>query len=71
MSVELVAEIGSNWNGHMVTADDIVSAAGRVGADTVKFQHYPDDRYGPYVMRPEQLGWMQDLAVRSRPGNCP
>ena len=48
----------------MVTADDIVSAAGQAGADTVKFQHYPDDRYGPYVMRPEHLGWMQDLAVR-------
>ncbi len=62
MSVEIIAEIGSNWNGDQDTAEDIFEAAAKCGADTVKFQHYPDDRYGPHVMSLDDLDLFDDFA---------
>ncbi len=58
MSVELVAEVGSNWNGSLETAELLINAVAECGADTVKFQHYPDNRYGPH---PIPISWLSHL----------
>lgn len=63
MSVEVVAEIGSNWNGNYQTAEMIIAEAAICGADTVKFQHYPDERYGPHVLSRDDLIDFSDKAV--------
>ncbi len=62
MSVEIIAEIGSNWNGDQDTAEDMFETAAKCGADTVKFQHYPDDRYGPHPMSLDDLDLFDDFA---------
>ncbi len=62
MSVEIIAEIGSNWNGDQDTAEDMFDSAAACGADTVKFQHYPDDRYGPHVMSVGDLELFDDFS---------
>ncbi len=62
MSVEIIAEIGSNWNGDQDEAEDLFEAAAKCGADTVKFQHYPDDRYGPHPMSLDDLDLFDDFA---------
>ncbi len=62
VSVELVAEVGSNWNGNQDTAEDIFEAAASCGADTVKFQHYPDTRFGPHPMSADDLDLFNDFA---------
>ncbi len=61
MSVELIAEVGSNHNGDYATALKLIQAAKSAGADTVKFQHYPaDGRYGPVPMPKQWLRPLQD-----------
>jgi N,N'-diacetyllegionaminate synthase len=50
VSVDLVAEVGSNHNGNGYTAMMLIDEAAKAGATTVKFQHYPDARYGPNSM---------------------
>ncbi len=62
MSVEIIAEIGSNWNGDPDVAEDMFDSAAACGADTVKFQHYPDDRYGPHVMSVGDLELFEDFS---------
>ncbi len=62
MSVELIAEFGSNWNGDQDIAEDMFDSAASCGADTVKFQHYPDDRYGPHPMSVDDLELFDDFA---------
>ncbi len=62
MSVEIIAEIGSNWNGDQDTAEDMFDSAAACGADTVKFQHYPDDRYGPHPMSVGDLELFEDFS---------
>lgn len=52
---EIIAEIGSNHGGDTGHAQLLVDAAAGAGADTVKFQHYPDTRYGPHPLTPQQL----------------
>ncbi len=68
MSVELVAEVGSNHNGDWVTAMNLISAAAECGADTVKFQHYPADRFGPHPMKVESLSKLQAAAKHHQIG---
>lgn len=58
--IELIAEVGSNHNGDLDTAKELVCAAAAAGADTVKFQHYPDERYGPHPM---PAHWLRYLGV--------
>ncbi len=60
--VEIVAEVGSNHNGDWVTAMDLISTAKDAGADTIKFQHYPPERYGPHPMKVESLSKLQAAA---------
>ncbi len=62
MSVELIAEIGSNWNGDEATALTLMYEARAAGADTVKFQHYPDKRYGPHRIPVKLLGHLKEAA---------
>lgn len=38
MKIEVVAEIGSNWEGSITKAKKIIKACKKVSADAVKFQ---------------------------------
>lgn len=62
VSVEIVAEVGSNHNGNGYIAMQLIDAAAKAGADTVKFQHYPDERYGPHVMPKHWLSMLNGHA---------
>jgi N,N'-diacetyllegionaminate synthase len=60
--VELVAEVGSNHNGDAYTAAELIRVAAKAGASTVKFQHYPDGRYGPNAMPKKWLRVLNEFA---------
>ena len=58
----IVAEIGSNHDGDLAKAYELIDAAAECGADAVKFQHYPDTSFGPVPMPQEWLGDLYDHA---------
>lgn len=60
MTVEVIAEIGSNWNGDMGVLNQLAEVAARAGAATVKVQHYPD-QLGPCPFTPAQLATAKGL----------
>lgn len=62
MSVRIIAEAGSNHNGSYTTAQRLIEAAAKCGCDYVKFQHYPDKRYGPHPMTTHWLEGLNDWA---------
>ena len=43
MPVKIIAEIGSNFDGNLKKAKDLIYAAKESGADVAKFQHYTAD----------------------------
>ena len=46
MNVTLIAEIGSNWEGSLIKAEQIIKECKNAGADAVKFQMWrPEDLY--------------------------
>jgi sialic acid synthase SpsE len=47
-SIEIIAEIGQNWNGNMVIAENLIMTAKEAGADVAKFQLY-DPRKRPNI----------------------
>tara|TARA_B100000029_G_scaffold380484_1_gene375494 strand:- start:748 stop:1488 length:741 start_codon:yes stop_codon:yes gene_type:complete len=48
MKAEIIAEIGSNWEGNILTAKKIISECKKAGADAVKFQMWrAHDLYNP------------------------
>lgn len=46
--IEIVAEIGINWNGNVVNAENLINLAAECGADIAKFQLY-DPRKRPDI----------------------
>ena len=46
MQIEVIAEIGSNWEGSLTKAEKIIRECKKAGADAVKFQMWrADDLY--------------------------
>lgn len=54
MTVEVIAEIGSNWQGDLKVLGHLSEAAAQAGADTVKVQHYMPE-LGPHPFTPTLL----------------
>lgn len=61
MTVEVVAEVGSNWNGNLRTLDKLAIEVASAGADTLKVQHYPP-ALGPHPFTKLQLRQARQIA---------
>ncbi len=63
MTVQIIAEVGSNHNGSLEQAYDLIDAAAHAGADSVKFQLFnPDELYpGQHTPGSIEQAWLPRL----------